>query len=132
MDANRTYLLAQNGVRGEHIDCTPPPLLRQHLPADPASTMQRRNSLDSIDSIAREKVEAHTASAPRSDVRSALAKVARRLSGAGREKQLIAGQATVASGRVHEHEPFQVKANEKKREEVMNDEMGRVKIAKER
>jgi hypothetical protein len=90
MDANRTYLLAQNGVPGEHIACTSLSLLRQSLSPDSASTTQRRNSLDSIDSIAREKAEAHAASAPRSGVGSALAKVARRLPGARKEKQLTA------------------------------------------
>lgn len=151
MDANRTYLLAQNGVPGEYIACTPLPLLRQYLSADPASIMQHRDSLDSIDSIAREKAGAPAASAPRSGLRSTLSKVARRFSGAGKGNYLTAGQAAVASGSVHEHEPFQVyvvadqvvylgpgsnrrsrKANKEKREEVMNNEIERVKIAKEK
>ena len=151
MDANRTNPLAQNGVPGEYIACTPLPLLRQYLSANPASTMQRRDSLVSIDSITREKAETHAASAPREGVRSALPKVAHRLSGAGKEKQLTGGQVAAASGSVQEHEPFQVyvvgdqvvylgsgsnrrsrKANEKQREEVMNDEIERVKLAKER
>lgn len=150
MDANRTYLLAQNGVPGEHIACTPLPLLRQSLSQDPAPIMQRRNSLDSIDSIALEKADTHTASAPRLGLRSALTKVARRLSGAGKENHLTAEQVAVASGAVHEHEPSQVyvvgdqvvylgpgsdrrsrKTSEKKEEEVIIAEKKRVKVAKD-
>lgn len=153
MDANRTFLLAQNGVPGEYIP--PSAHLRQSPAQDPALTMQRRGSLDTLDSTAREKADAHTASTPRSGVRAALSRVARRLSGAGEKKHLTAGQAAVASSSAYEHEPFQVyvvgdqvvylgrgskrgyrKESEEKRGDQRGDIMGaeieRVKIAKER
>jgi hypothetical protein len=151
MDANRTYLLAQNGVPGESVACTPLSLLRQSPAQDPATTMQRRDSLDSLDSLAHEKAEAHTASAPRSGLRSTLSKVARRPSSAGKGKQLIVGQVAVASGSMHEHEPLQVyvigdqvvylgpesnrcsrKESKEKRERIMNAEIERVMVAKDK
>lgn len=104
MDANRTYLLAQNGVPGEHV-VSHPANTRTYpshgTKANADKTMQRRDSADSLDSLACEKEEAHSASTPRSGLRSALSKVTRRLSGAGKDKKLTGGSS-------HEHEPFQV------------------------
>lgn len=113
--------------------------------------MQRRDSFDSLDSIAREKAEARIAPNPRSGLRSSLSKVARRISGAKKEKQLTGAQAAMVASNVQEHEPFQVyvvgdqvvylgpgsnrrsrKESEGKREEIMDAEIERVKAAKER
>lgn len=151
MDANRTYLLAQNGVPGEYIAGIPVSLLRQSLSANLATTMQRRDSFDSLDSIARAKAEAHTASKPRSVPQSSLFKVPRRIFCAGKEKHLTGAQAAVVAGSVKEHGPFQVyvigdqvvylgqgrnshsrKESERKREQITNAGMERVKAAKEK
>lgn len=107
MDANRTYLLAQNGMPGEYI--VSHTFIARAPPSQSTKTnktMQRRDSADSLDSLARAKEEAQTSSPGRTGLRSALSKVARRLSGAGEEKRSTAGRIAVAEGATHE--PFQV------------------------
>ena len=106
MDPSRTNLLAQNGMPGEYIvsypfiERAPPPEPRRRTQPD-SETRQRRDSVDSLESIAREKEEAQTVQSGRSGLRSAFSKVARRLSGAGKEKAVDAGEGEEGEGRKH-------------------------------
>lgn len=109
MEANRIHLLALNGISGEHIVS---PIYKAGTLASQSTTanatMQRRDSISSLDTLVREKDEANATTAPHSGLRSTLSKIARQLSGARKEGKSIAGQVAVAGSSVHEHEPFQV------------------------
>lgn len=109
MDPNRTQLLAQNGMPGEYI-VSGPFIARaprsQPRPHPQENTMKRRESTESLDSIAKEKEEAQTPQASRSGLRSVFSKVARKLSGPEKEKAVDAGEGKVDD--VGAHRPFEV------------------------
>lgn len=95
MEPTRTYLLALNGIPGEHT-VSPPVLARAPTSQSQSSSQhpikERAESADSGDSNAREKRDAALFQSPRSGVRSALSRVARKVCGAGKEECLDSGE----------------------------------------
>ena len=97
MDPNRTDLPAQNNMTDAYVVSYPfiaraPPSRSRPVAQTEDETMKRRDSFDSLDSIAREKEEAHIPQPERSGLRLAFSRVARRLSGAGKEKDVEAAK----------------------------------------
>lgn len=116
MDPNRAYLLAKNGMPGEHIVSqpsgsiarSPPKSSRGSKEAHPKTeTMKRRESVESLDSIAREKEEAQSQPS-RSGVRAFISKAAKRLAGSGKVQGLDGKSEEGGEGSGSAQRPFEV------------------------
>jgi hypothetical protein len=112
MDPNRAYLLAKNGIPGEYIVSHPsvaraPPSSSQPQARPKEDTMDRRDSIDSLDSIARKKEEAQTQPS-RSGMRAFVSKAVGKLSGPVKAQETGGRGGENSKSDYCAHKPFEV------------------------